>query len=305
MEGHSTPNSLSTTRVCLPCKKQKRKCDKALPRCSACRYRNQDCTYSDFVPDDDISFIKQRLDTLESLLRVGVVPEVTSRRSKAADIQSAGLVLPASSNYDEHSFKFPPMFVLDTRVWQKAMTPIVTPLLSPPQELLTLLGAENDTMKIISSYFNIVHTWLPMVWKRHFAPGFMHRLTNADLALLVACMKLVTDEPADNHQPLKSPLYVLVRQFSEKMESSGLLSLHLIQATVLISVYEVGHGIYPSAYMSIGRGIRLAQLMGCHDQTVPSGRYHALSRGEAEEQRRTWYSLLLLDRYRPPRIPYL
>ncbi len=75
------------------------------------------------------------------------------------------------------------------------------------------------------------------------------------------------------------------------------MSLYVFQSLILIAIYEVGHGIFPAAYLTLGRAARLGKLRGVHDRknttqffrTPPTSTYW-------EEERRTWWATLILER---------
>ena len=73
--------------------------------------------------------------------------------------------------------------------------------------------------------------------------------------------------------------------------------IRLLQAGILIAVYEIGHAIYPEAYLSIGHCGRLGQAIGLHDTTgVPQLALEPESEDEIEERRRVWWAVYILDR---------
>jgi hypothetical protein len=65
---------------------------------------------------------------------------------------------------------------------------------------------------------------------------------------------------------------------------------------LLVAAYELGHGIYPAAYMTVGTCIRYGTALGL-DRSLEGGSGHPQNDLEAEEQRRSWWTVLLLDKY--------
>ena len=110
-------------------------------------------------------------------------------------------------------------------------------------------------------------------------------------------MKLVSQYPQENDQGPQTPFYAQAKRLYSLVESSGMMSLHLLQSSILIAVYEVGHGIHPPAYLSAGNAARLGIVMGLHDR---SNATQMFKRAETwtlrEEERRTWWAALVLDR---------
>jgi hypothetical protein len=83
-----------------------------------------------------------------------------------------------------------------------------------------------------------------------------------DLALLFLCMKLIITTPQDglgNHQ---NPIYTASKRFIALMESNGITSLLVLQAYILVALYEIGQAIYPGAWMSVGLCVRYGLLLG-------------------------------------------
>lgn len=73
-------------------------------------------------------------------------------------------------------------------------------------------------------------------------------------------------------------------------------SILVLQAGVLVALYELGHGIYPAAFLSIGACARYAHALGINvSRTVPTRR--VLTLVEVEERRRVWWAIVILDRF--------
>ena len=76
-----TPQSTSqepplprANQACLSCRKQKRKCNKALPACALCERMNRHCDYSDATPaptSEDFHALRMKLLELEKRLNGG------------------------------------------------------------------------------------------------------------------------------------------------------------------------------------------------------------------------------------------
>jgi hypothetical protein len=61
-------------QACLSCRKQKRKCNKALPACALCERMSRPCDYSDVTPpptSEDFHALRMKLMELESRLNSG------------------------------------------------------------------------------------------------------------------------------------------------------------------------------------------------------------------------------------------
>ena len=86
------------------------------------------------------------------------------------------------------------------------------------------------------------------------------------------------------------------KQFYVQVERSCTFSLLVLQAGLLIALYEVGHGIYPAAFLSVGACARYAQALGIKSNGSMSAK-RVLSLVEVEEHRRVWWAIVILDRF--------
>jgi len=81
------------------------------------------------------------------------------------------------------------------------------------------------------------------------------------------------------------------------MEANGMISLMVLQAYILVALYEIGQGIYPAAWMSGGAAARYGELLGLNDpETAPQLLPRQATWTEAEERRRTWFGVIIVDR---------
>jgi hypothetical protein len=165
-----------------------------------------------------------------------------------------------------------------------------------PFEVLDAIGFDIDA--ICQRYFAGAHRWFPMLSRKRLAQTLASSLTelNPAVALLLLGMKLLT-EPLRSHDPPETPLYQLTRQYISATENAGSLNLVLVQAIILTAIYELGHAILPSAYLSVSRAVRVGHLLGLHDKDHASQMFKAPDTWTlCEEERRTWWAVVTLDR---------
>ena len=68
------PSIPKAQQACMSCRKQKRKCNKALPACALCERMNRHCDYSNDSPaptSEDFNALRMKLIELESRLNGG------------------------------------------------------------------------------------------------------------------------------------------------------------------------------------------------------------------------------------------
>lgn len=105
----------------------------------------------------------------------------------------------------------------------------------------------------------------------------------------------MTMPPLSPRNP-RIPLYYTVKHFNLEVESSSVFSILVLQAGVLIALYELGHAIYPAAFLTIGACARYAHALGINVSRGLNSR-KVLTLVEVEERRRVWWAIIILDRY--------
>lgn len=97
--------------------------------------------------------------------------------------------------------------------------------------------------------------------------------------------------------PPQTQLYQDVKSFYHYVEAQNGFSVQMIQALLLIALYEIGNSIYPAAYLSIGNAARLGHAAGLHDRKAPQMLPRCTTWTEQEERRRLWWGVVILDRF--------
>ena len=135
------------------------------------------------------------------------------------------------------------------------------------QDVLELLGDGSSVQNSINEFFETVHTWLPIVSKKRLNRNMLNPMWEAgpDLALLFLCMKMANSRSHEGMDHSQNPVYTTAKRFVALLEAGGMVSLTMLQAYLLIATYEMGHSIYPAAWMTVGSSIRYGQLLGLHD----------------------------------------
>jgi hypothetical protein len=169
-----------------------------------------------------------------------------------------------------------------------------------PTEILDILQSSPSIHSLCETYLRSVHSWLPMLSQKRLFQKVNNFSADADmgLALLLLCMRLVSEIPTEQERPATSPIYCIAKDFYSRVENSRLISLQLLQSAILIAIYEIGHGIYPAGYLSVGHAARLGIMIGFHDrEKAPQLFKEAETWSQCEEERRTWWAVIILDRY--------
>jgi hypothetical protein len=106
-----------------------------------------------------------------------------------------------------------------------------------------------------------------------------------DYALLILAMDLICWIP-ENNDP-RATAYLVAKSFYLDLEIQGFVSIQILQAAILIALFEFGHAIYPSPAVSIEACVRYGSVLGINwDAKFPAKR--PFSWVDVEEQNRVW-----------------
>lgn len=199
---------------------------------------------------------------------------------------------------DSQNLDFPTMLFLDPGILQHGQVEIYQTSFRLPGQLLRLLGDLDEVRNIASKFFRHVHLWMPFISKKRFYDNYLPSYTQnrPDVTLLFLSLKLTTSSPPRDPPNPRTRLYRAVKHFLLEVEGSPTLSILVLQAGVLLALYELGHGIYPAAFLTIGACARYAHALGIKTKTAANTR-RVLTLVEVEERRRVWWALVILDRF--------
>lgn len=182
-------------------------------------------------------------------------------------------------------------------MFQKAqleIPPIDVPI---PKYIFELIGDLSNWRTIALEFFETIHKWYPIISKARLFGHLLNPLVprRTDVALLILCMRLTTLWPVEGVPIATTAEYLAAKRLHADLETSGAFSMQVLQAGVLIALYEYGHAIYPAAYLSIGACARYGISSGMDGFGI-SQLKPAFNCSESEERKRVWWGVLILDR---------
>jgi hypothetical protein len=198
--------------------------------------------------------------------------------------------------------KFPPMYFLDSRLFRQSQVALPTAELPIPSSVSALIGDLAARRAVATEYFNTIHIWFPFISKKRFLLSLVNQFAEprADVALLILCMKLITWSPSEHGvlEETETPSYLTAKRFFLELQAAGILTLQLAQACILLTVYEMGHAIFPAAYISVGTSFRYVMALGLNGKITPHTTDPTVWMMQ-EEKRRVWWTTIILDRCKP------
>ena len=146
-------------------------------------------------------------------------------------------------------------------------------------------------------YFETNYQRMPIISKAYFYERlpFVFAKPKGDFLVLCLGIHLITQFPTPPILSMQSSLYILVKNSISLLESTGFLSLEVVQARLLVSFYEMGHGIHPTASISIGACARTARALGLNKKAFQMTEGDHTARLRAEEEKRVWWAVINLD----------
>lgn len=156
----------------------------------------------------------------------------------------------------------------------------------------------------LSAYHREVEPWFPII----SIPRLQSRLAQTgegfplEVAVLCVSIILLTTPPPpclDNDNDLVEfkLLYFHVKRLISSTEALGLNSFHIIQSRILVTLYEIAHGLYPAAYLSIGAAISAADALVVYPGVGPQSPHIPDAETKREDSVLIWCGILVLDRY--------
>lgn len=135
---------------------------------------------------------------------------------------------------------------------------------------------------------------MPIISKKSFYEhiNVLSGQLRSDYALLILAMDLICWVP-ENDDP-KTPAYLAAKSFYLDLEIQGLVSLQILQAGLLIALFEFGHAIFPSAAVSMEACVRYGCTLGINwgAKSPPKKPFSWI---DSDEQNRVWWAVVILD----------
>lgn len=165
-------------------------------------------------------------------------------------------------------------------------------------EVLTRNG--DDITSVCQRFFKVTEKWLPIVDEVNFFIRLEHLHTSphAPFSTLVMSMCLYAHQssPVLGRNSRVESLYYTTKGFYSLLQANGRVSLDLIQAGLLIAVYEHCQALYEISALTIGICARMGYFLGLHRTIQPGTESENTSRRNLEERRRVWWGLFILER---------
>ncbi|KAM5382540.1 hypothetical protein ACJZ2D_002544 [Fusarium nematophilum] len=327
----STAADEPTGPACYSCRRKKAKCSREQP-CSQCLRHDIECVYDEVrakpgVRMGAIENLAQRLDRLENMFLGQSVLWQQMWKTLHPDDSDSGCS-PSSQNPRPQSLQ-DQVDALRQTLAQLADASRQQPASSSaPNPIPAAIESTNDADQafklppddlvdsLVEIYFVQVHPWIPMLHVRQFRRMLAHPSQRRSIrtilhAIVSLCIRFSTDPRLDEaaHPGLRARYASQSRQavILRSMES---FSAENLRALIILAFDTIGSGRGPSAWSIVGSMTRTVEQLRLSVEDEDDDRYHARSLirrmaflppsaswWEAEERRRIFWNVFLMDRF--------
>jgi hypothetical protein len=195
----------------------------------------------------------------------------------------------------------------EVSVGNQSADSLITPIpLALSDVKAKMIGALSDTdpTEIMTAYSEGTHQWFALFSENALSREYPNTwdAVSVDFVLLCFAVVLLNLAPQESNGAyiLDSEtwsMYLTSKASIALLEAAGqpsLNSIDFVKARLAVTIFEVSHGLYPSAYLSIAAAVRAADAL----VTFPrQGTSQPIAETDPEEYRIMWCGIAIIDRY--------
>lgn len=165
-------------------------------------------------------------------------------------------------------------------------------------QAVRMLGSFESVLAVSNDFFLGTHQRFSIVSRHRFYQEIASLTTGprAEFVALCLCIRLVEQIPSTDATSMQSSLYDIAKSLTGLVEATSGLSLDVVHCRLLLTYYELGHGLHTAAYISIAACARSARALGLHRKSWRCTGSEA-NRLLMEEHKRAWWAVINLDRF--------
>ncbi|KAF2799372.1 hypothetical protein K505DRAFT_265804 [Melanomma pulvis-pyrius CBS 109.77] len=158
---------------------------------------------------------------------------------------------------------------------------------------------------IISVYSRCIRPWFPFTSEfklyNHLPPTWNDASVDFTLLAFIILLFKASPQLSEGCHSFNSDImsmYLSSKSWLALLEGLGLNSIDLVNSRLLITLFEVVHGFYPAAYLSIAATVRAADALSIYkSQDASLNRSSDLIGKEKDEVTELWAAIMIVDRY--------
>lgn len=164
--------------------------------------------------------------------------------------------------------------------------------------LSEVLGGRDNIEHVVARYFSTTNTWFTIVDRVEFEALLKNIWVapSAETSVLLLGMSLITRLPQNNNlNGMADSVYLSVKTMLSVVKTKVCLSIPLMQAELLIAMYEASHGMHQQAYMSVGSCCQLSRALGWWDKNFWTGQRRAGMPINLQLCSALWWAIVYVD----------
>ncbi|KAK4153243.1 hypothetical protein C8A00DRAFT_34014 [Chaetomidium leptoderma] len=164
--------------------------------------------------------------------------------------------------------------------------------------LLDILVNKPRVKEAVSLYFNGVNTWFTVIERANFERQLETSWDNlpAEASAMALCMALIARPP--NQKPSRGmgdTVYHSTKAILSLIQSKVPMSVQLLQAELLVAMYEFSQSMPQQAYLSLGRCLQMTKAFGWHNGTFWTAAQQASMPMELKLYSILWWAIVYVD----------
>lgn len=299
----SPPSSLTLSnaearspRVCIPCRRKKKRCDKALPACGRClkwvlQVRPPSCGYVDQDADE---YDGRSFDACQHEGDPGVMPEDRLANPQMIEAVAATDLVGFATHFNGGS---------DSGISMAGSSSFLLEStndihLSGFHCMLRLVGSRAEVEQTLLAYFNSVNIWFNVIDYAHFTEEVkaMWIIPSVETELLVLCQALVTRQPgAEGIAATQDGLYISTKMLFTLVEAKIPMGFALYQAALLVALYEACQGLTEKAFLTLHTCVAMSQALGWQREAFWAEERRDQFPAELQKSSILWWATCLID----------
>ncbi|PSR79668.1 hypothetical protein BD289DRAFT_375250, partial [Coniella lustricola] len=190
-------------------------------------------------------------------------------------------------------------------------SPVISPALFEPLEttenvhnyvsrsLAHMIGDQMTAKSVANHYFGTINAWFTIIENTSFEERLdrMWIEPSAETGLLIICMLLIVRSPEETTVvSMQSSLYYSVKTLWGIVAAKTPLSISVLQASLLICLYEIGHLMPQQAYLTLSTCVSIVRAFRWLDETFWAQDQWILRAKELKLCSILWWAMVFLER---------
>lgn len=167
------------------------------------------------------------------------------------------------------------------------------------RSLTEMMGDKLTSESIVRYYFGTINTWFTIVEKAGFEQRFeqLWLKPSAETGLLSLSMLLIVRVPEENAgTSMQNSLYHSVKTLGTLVAVKVPLAVSVLQANLLICLYELCHSMPQQAYLTLGTCATIVRAFGWHSESFWGQDQWILRPRELKMSSILWWAMVFLER---------